>query len=596
MSDEKQSVQSLGHSFGRADLSAWARHMRGNNGQAQAHAQVQQMAPAQIAVAVPAPKDEDRSAHTQPRPDTPFVAANDSLKALQGRMIIDETLPFYLVSVEGVFSDSNAAYGDLVSRCDDRLPGPGAAQTGGFIPAAHQAVVERVIQTGQPVLTEEWLSFDGRPCCWRGRHFPVRDEDGNSIAVAGSYTDFTAEISVRRDAVLARRRFNDFARATSDWFWETDRDGCLTLLSERFAASAGFPAALFYARPLAELGHAECDPKLTERLCDAMAERKAFRGVDIEIEAADGTIRRCSLSGVPIFDPESGAFMGFRGAGMDITEAHADTMRASLMQRNLEETLEELIRKNLELDIASVQAESALRAKNEFLAAMSHELRTPLNAIIGFAESMDMAMFGEINDHYRSYSRDISGAGRHLLSLINDVLDVAVLESDGVTIHPERLSLKDQLHQAVSLVKMRAKDRNVDISGLRLTDDVVVMADDRRTTQILLNLMTNAIKFTPEGGKVGAELEIMEDMAALTIWDTGIGIPADMQKKVFEKFQQVTDTIYSRKSEGAGLGLHISQELARLMGGDLSLVSADGKGSKFTVMLPLAKDEETERG
>lgn len=546
------------------DLSAWARRLR-----------------------------EHRSPPARPNPEMPAEtaasgAANDGHPALVGRILVDETTPFYVAATEGVVLHANDAYGDLVERCETRLPGPGRARGGSRLPAAHGAVIAEVVATGLPVTTDEWLNLDGCETCWRGRHFPVRDAGGTILGVAGQYLDVTAEIVSRREALRARRRFSDFARATSDWFWETDREGRISLLSERFAAAIGHPVAAFQGRPLSSMCADETSSSMLAEIAGAMDSRTAFRNLPLEIAVAGGERRRFQISGVPVFEAGDGAFTGYRGAGMDITESHRESRRTVLIQRNLEETLEELTRKNLELDIATVQAESALRAKNEFLAAMSHELRTPLNAIIGFAEAMEMKVFGEINDQYRGYCSDIYGAGRHLLSLINDVLDVAVLESDGVTIHAEPLSVRHIVEQAASLIRMRAEDRGVDLSGLALGEDAIVLVDDRRATQIVLNLLSNAVKFTPEGGQIAAELRCEGGFAALTIRDTGIGIPENMQERVFEKFQQVTETIYSRKSEGAGLGLHISRELARLMGGDITLVSQPGEGSRFTVTLPLA--------
>lgn len=559
---------------GAASLSAWADHLNGDE-------QPGKTPYAAIAAEAGANGATQRPSHPLP--------ANDSLKDAHGLTLIDELTPFYLASLDGHMVNANAAYLALASTAGDRLPGPGTGVRGAMVSEAHAETIAQVLAHDAPVISEEWLRTEDGEHCWRGRHYPVRDKAGQVVAVAGSYLDVTAEMSLRRETMRARRRFSDFARATSDWFWETDRDGVIILLSERFAASIGRPAALYYGQPLASLAGGGGDAELAQKLGDVLGKRQAFRNLALEIEAADGALRRCHLSGVPAFDSASGVFSGFRGAGMDVTEAHREGQRAVWMQHNLEETLEELTRKNLELDIASAQAESALRAKNEFLAAMSHELRTPLNAVIGFAEAMELMVFGELNEQYRGYSKDIKNAGRHLLSLINDVLDVAVLESDGVTLHNEVLSIRSVLTQATSLVRIRAESRNIDISGLELARDVMVRADDRRCTQILLNLLTNAVKFTPEGGRIGVELRTGDGMAAVTIWDTGIGIPLDMQERVFEKFQQVTETIYSRRSEGTGLGLHISRELARLMGGDVTVVSTPDVGSRFTVTLPLAK-------
>lgn len=567
MSDKAEAAPAGG---GTVDLSAWARRLREHR----------PMAPRKAAKPSAPLPEETR--------ETAPEAANDELSGLIERLLVDETTPFYVGSSEAVLLHVNEAYQVLAGRCEGRLPGPGAARRGGRIPASHGAVIAEVVATGLPVTTDEWLNLDGRETCWRGRHFPIRDADGAILGIAGSYLDVTAEMVSRREALRARRRFSDFARATSDWFWETDRDGRITLLSERFASAIGRPVAAFQGRPLGSICADPAAAVMLGEIEEAMRGRSAFRNLPLELAVAGGERRRFQISGVPVFEAGDGAFTGYRGAGMDITESWREARRTVLIQRNLEETLEELTRKNLELDIATVQAESALRAKNEFLAAMSHELRTPLNAIIGFAEAMEMKVFGEINDQYRGYCNDIHGAGRHLLSLINDVLDVAVLESDGVTIHAEPLSVRRLLGQAAGLIRMRAEERGVDLSGLELAEDATVQADDRRATQIFLNLLSNAVKFTPEGGHIAAELRTEGGFAAVTVRDTGIGIPEDMQERVFEKFQQVTETIYSRKSEGAGLGLHISRELARLMGGDITLVSKPGEGSRFTVTLPLA--------
>lgn len=571
MSDDHTAV-----SLGEIDLSAWARRLRGEG-----DFETDRAEPEPSATGVEAGRHTHEHANGH-------AAANDALEGLTASIAFAEESPFYLASVEGRLARVNDAYRRLATRRSGRFLMPGAFEDGSEVSPRLKAVIDRILATGQGEKTEEWLDVDGRETCWRGRHFPVRGDGDAIVAVAGYYDDATGEIVSRREALRARQRFSDFARATSDWFWEADRNGRILLLSERFSASVGEPAAEYIGQPLWALAAETAETALADDVAKAVSERSAFRNLPLEIKAVDGSLRRCHLSGVPVFEPGEGTFLGFRGAGMDVTEAHREAQRAALMQRDLEETLEELTRKNLQLDIASAQAESALRAKNEFLAAMSHELRTPLNAIIGFAEAMQMEVFGSLNEQYRTYCQDINGAGRHLLSLINDVLDVAVLDADGVTLQPETLPLEKILDQAVSLVEMRAEERGLDLSAARIETDLDVIADDRRATQIFLNLLTNAVKFTPEGGAIGIEAETEDGLVHVTVWDTGIGIPADKLETVFEKFQQVTETVYSRKSEGTGLGLHISRQLARLMGGDISLSSTLGEGSRFTVTLPLA--------
>ncbi len=523
-------------------------------------------------------------------PDVVDHPSLDRLLARARSALIDETAPFHLVSSDGRFVFANPAFERLRARAAGGIGGPALLRFGEAVGPVYHATVKDVIASGRALCSEEWLDLDGRRACWRGRHFPVFDEAGRIEGVAGQYVDATTDAISRREALRARRRFNDFARATSDWFWETDRDGRILLISDRFVAMSGAPAARWAGRFLWDLDVASEASPDSERLREILAERRPFRNVMLRVRTADGELRHFHLSGVPVFDGEEGAFSGFRGAGMDVTGTHHEMERRREIQRHLEETLEQLTRKNLELDIATAQAESALKAKNEFLASMSHELRTPLNAIIGFAEAMKMEVFGPLDSHYQTYATDIHQAGRHLLDLINDVLDVSVLESQALHLHIAPLSLRKVIEQAASLVKMRAAERKLDISAVKVARDVRVKGDDRRVTQIFLNLLTNAVKFTPEGGRIGLDVKVhrKQGMAAVTVWDTGIGIPPDAQERIFEKFQQVRDTVYSSKNEGTGLGLHISRQLARMMGGDLTLESANGKGSRFTVTLPLA--------
>ncbi|MBL4837545.1 MAG: HAMP domain-containing histidine kinase, partial [Kordiimonadaceae bacterium] len=217
-------------------------------------------------------------------------------------------------------------------------------------------------------------------------------------------------------------------------------------------------------------------------------------------------------------------------------------------------------------------------------------LRTPLNAIIGFAQAFEQQTFGSLENRYIGYAEDIRKSGEHLLGLINDILDVAVIESGGLSLQVDEISLEQTLNKAVHMNADAACKKSINIDALSFEISHHVRADDRRLTQVLVNLLSNAVKFTPEGGSIGAEVEKhdADGMIAVTIWDTGIGISEENITNVFDKFQQVTEHIYSRSQEGTGLGLHISRELARKMGGDITVVSEENKGSRFTVTVPIA--------
>jgi signal transduction histidine kinase len=218
---------------------------------------------------------------------------------------------------------------------------------------------------------------------------------------------------------------------------------------------------------------------------------------------------------------------------------------------------------------------------------MSHELRTPLNAIIGFAEMSIQQVFGSLNARYLSYFRDIHGAAYHLLNIINDILDAVNVDSAKVSISSRPTRVAEVLAQARSIVAVRAEQREIDLAAVRLDQDWVVMADPGRTRQIFVNLLSNAVKFTNPGGSVGVEARPCgTDSVEFTVWDTGIGISEDQHNRIFESFHQVNNGLLSNPTEGTGLGLTISRQLAQMMGGDIYVESLPGRGARFTVRLP----------
>lgn len=454
---------------------------------------------------------------------------------------------------------------------------------------AFRAMTNRMIIHPTMVTRPLSLEFSDKIRHFWVRYSPVMDSENNINGVVGAFQDWTAELARVNEATRDQARFRDFARASSDWFWETDADFRFTALSDRITAVVGTLATEFIGKPMDTLGRLMPNLSGEKTITRARIEHIPFREQLFEVLDTTGIIVRFHLAGVPLYNSE-GKFRGFRGAGMDVTRSYHMEVEAMRARRHLETTMSELQRKNVALDITSGQAQTALKVKNEFLAAMSHELRTPLNAIIGFAEAMSLQMFGPIEDRYASYAKDIENAGQHLLGLINDVLDVSVIESGDISLSRETVDLQPLVAQAKALVALRADAKKIDLSAVTIPDNTFAFVDDRRALQIFVNLLTNAVKFTHEYGKIGIVLN-REMMAgrkiALTVWDDGPGIAVENQERVFEKFQQVTGEVYKGKPEGTGLGLHISRELARLMHGDISLESDIGKGSRFTVTLPL---------
>jgi signal transduction histidine kinase len=239
---------------------------------------------------------------------------------------------------------------------------------------------------------------------------------------------------------------------------------------------------------------------------------------------------------------------------------------------------EEVRDKSRELEVAN-------RHKSEFLANMSHELRTPLNAIIGFSEVLRERMFGELNDKQAEYIEDIHSSGQHLLSLINDILDLSKIEAGRMELHPSSFSLPALIENTLLLVRERAARRGIGLET-RLDPGLGdIGADELKLKQILLNLLSNAVKFTPEGGGITIGARRAAGLVEVSVSDTGIGIPPDQHEAIFEEFRQVKGNGLPR-AEGTGIGLALTRKLVELHGGTIRVESEPGKGSTFTICLP----------
>lgn len=345
---------------------------------------------------------------------------------------------------------------------------------------------------------------------------------------------------------------------------------------------AALDGRIRFANPAAEL--------LFGRTADEL------RNADLGIPMAEGT-----ASEIEIVRPGSGiitaelraAEIEWEGEGArlislrDVTDRKRAEERASLLERER---------------LARAEAEAASQAKSDFLATMSHELRTPLNAVIGYSELLALGISGQLADEQRQQIVRIRDSARHLLGLVNEVLDLAKVEAGRLSVQTAAAPVASVVDAAIGLVQPTAEARGVELSELGGAPDVVYRGDEDRVRQILVNLLSNAVKFTDAGGRVAIDWAVVEKpdseirlskgpCVRLRVMDTGIGIPSDHVASIFDPFVQVEGG-YARRNEGSGLGLTISRRLARLMGGDLTASSEPGQGSTFTLWLREASAEE----
>ncbi|MFP4440286.1 MAG: ATP-binding protein [Chloroflexaceae bacterium] len=276
--------------------------------------------------------------------------------------------------------------------------------------------------------------------------------------------------------------------------------------------------------------------------------------------------------------------MAVGGIATDITgrkqaESALQAERATLAQRVAERTSE--------LSLANVELVRAVRAKDEFLANMSHELRTPLNAVLGLSEALQEEVYGTLTEKQRFSLQTIEESGRHLLTLINDILDLAKIEAGREELSLADVAIESVCQASLRMIKQVAQKKNLRVIESFQINVPSMQVDERRLKQILVNLLSNAVKFTPEGGQIGLEVttDTQHNQVYFTVWDTGIVIAPKHLEHLFKPFVQIERGL-NRRHEGTGLGLSLVLRLAEMHGGSVAVASEVGQGSRFTVTLP----------
>jgi signal transduction histidine kinase len=366
------------------------------------------------------------------------------------------------------------------------------------------------------------------------------------------------------------------------WHWDVATNK-LDLPDTTLAASA--PRRLLSYEEYLDTIHAEDRARVDEALQRALREAGTYE-VEYRVTWPDGSEHWTAARGQG-YHAADGAPMRVGGIMLDVTSRRQNEEAVRRSEEALREANENLERKvaerTHELKLAKERAESADQLKSQFLASMSHELRTPLNAVIGFTGTLLMGLPGPLTREQRRQLETVRASARHQLSLINDLLDLAKIESGKVTMRFETVSCMEVVREVVESLQPQANEKGLELTVTAPPGEILLQTDRRALGQILLNLTTNAVKFTEEG-KV--EIAILQGSGSLRIAvkDTGPGIAMSDQVKLFQPFARV-ETQGGRRKEGTGLGLHLSQKLAGLLGGRIILESKPGEGSTFTLEL-----------
>ena len=384
----------------------------------------------------------------------------------------------------------------------------------------------------------------------------------------------------------SEERFRSMADSAPVMIWLGDAHGNAEWFSRSWLEFTGLTLEEQLGQGWAAVVHPEDLERSLATYRKHFAAREPFR-LELRIRRHDGAYRWVLNSGTPRSDGASN-FVGYIGSCLDITDRKdGEIERERLLSR------ERIAR--AEADAARIAAEHANDVKAQFLAAMSHELRTPLNAIGGYVDLLELGIRGPITEAQREDLDRIRRNQRHLLGLINNVLNFAKIEAGHVDYHISEAPLHDILDGMYSLVAPQVRARALEYEYRQCAPSVLVRADVEKVEQILINLLSNAIKFTEPGGHVTLECVYTDTVAKVRVIDTGLGIPAGKLDAIFEPFVQV-DQAFTREGQGTGLGLSISRDLARAMGGDITVESVLGEGAVFTLSLPRVAMERSDHG
>jgi len=426
----------------------------------------------------------------------------------------------------------------------------------------------------------------------RTRAFPIQNEAGKVYRIAGISEDITERKLTEEALAQEQYRLSTLMANMPDNIYFKDTESQFIRINEAMAEWFGL------SHPREAIGKTDFDFFTEEHAQSAFEDEKEVMKSGLSLVSKeeketwpDGRETWVSTTKLPLRD-RNGQIVGTFGVSRDITQhkqaeeelaRHAEELARS--NTELEREITERVRAEAALQEAKESAEYANRTKSEFLANMSHELRTPLNAIIGFSEILRDEILGSISDEQKELAIDIHTSGTHLLRLINAILDLAKIEAGKIDLQLDDFSVLESIEEVNTVIQGMSNKKQIQ-PFLEFDQDVTIQADKVKFKQIFYNLLANAVKFTPEGGKVTTEFCVSENNLLVRVTDTGIGIKPEDKEKLFQPFTQL-DASKSREYEGTGLGLALTNRLIALHGGEIWVESEYGKGSTFWFTLPL---------
>src|SRR5581483_10323848 len=429
-----------------------------------------------------------------------------------------------------------------------------------------------------------------------GEEFPMElSVSAAKVGESRTFTAFLRDISEVQKAEEVRAYLAAIVQSSDSAIVGNTLDGIITSWNAGAQRLYGYTASEIVGRPISDLAPRELKHEVRGILERVRRGERVERHDTVRLRK-DGTSFDAGLTISPIRD-DSGQIIGAAALSRDITALKQDqeerarlyleARAAEKRLRDLNEELEQrVLERTAEMEKANRDLAHANRQKSQFLANMSHELRTPLNAIIGFSEVLLDPVLNQMPDEQRlHFISNIQRSGRHLLGLINDILDLSKVEAGRMELHLERLAVAEVIQSSIDIVRPMASKKGIVIRTHCEPAEATIVADPARLKQILYNLLSNAVKFTSEGGSVDVSAMVSTDEARLAVRDTGVGVKPENHRLIFEEFRQADEGL-NRQEEGTGLGLALVRKLTELHGGTVELESELGRGSCFTVTLP----------